>query len=109
MNREFALELLRALRARPQMTAHTREAFAAQVVLLLELLDVSATGGCSISPEAIRDLHMKTFRVPGTCAADRDKLIAEVDDDWARAFIDDAMKLASRQLNREYYMYEKPK
>lgn len=87
MSREFALERLRALRARPCMWAATREAFAAQVILLLELLDVAAV-----------PLMQKEFRVPHTCAADRDKLIAPVDDDWAHAFINEAAALAGLEF-----------
>jgi hypothetical protein len=39
-SRTFAIERLRALRRAPSMFAYTREAFAVQVALLLELLDV---------------------------------------------------------------------
>lgn len=87
MSRLFAVERLRGLRRTPRMWAFTREAFAAQVLLLLELLDAPVV-----------PLMQKAFRVPHTCAADPDKLIAEVDDDWARAFIDDAVALAGLEL-----------
>jgi len=83
------------------MYAATREAFVAQILLLLELLD---------EHEAVRELHQKEFKVSGTCAADRAKLIAPVEDDWARAFVRDALQLASLQLHREFFYVtpEKP-
>jgi hypothetical protein len=89
VNREFAIDRLRALWRTPTLWAATREAFAAQVALLLELLDVDP-----------RVLVQKAFKVPHTCAADRDKLTAPVDDDWARAFVDEAAKLAGLELKR---------
>lgn len=83
MSRAFAIDRLCALQRAPGMWAHTREAFAAQVALLLELLDVDP-----------RKLVQREFEVPHTCAADPAKLVAPVDDLWARGFIDQALALA---------------
>lgn len=66
------------------MQAFTREAYVVQVVLLFDLLGAL--------PELLREKEQKEFKVPGTCGADRDKLIAPVDDEWARAFLDDVLE-----------------
>jgi len=83
----FVVKRFNALRRAPGMFAYTREAFAAQVWTLLDLLGVES-----------RLLMVKTFGEPGKCSADIDKLVAEVDDVWARALVDEAMALAGLEV-----------
>jgi hypothetical protein len=87
VNRPFVIERLRALRRTPGMWAYTREAFAAQIWLLLELVGVE-----------YRSLFEKTFKVPHTCAADTAKLAERLDDSWAQALVNEAAKLAGLEL-----------
>lgn len=82
----FAVKRLSALRRAPRMFAYTREAFAAQVTTLLDLLGVEH--------KAVSAFMIRTFGVPHTCAADTAKLCTEVDDTWAQALVDEAMALA---------------
>ena len=85
--RTFVADRLRVLRRTPQMWSYTREAFAAQVSVLLQLIEVDD-----------RPLHRKIFGIPGTSAADPDKLMARVDDAWAGVYVDEAAALAKLEL-----------
>ena len=82
---------LRDLRDRPRVFAYTREAFVAHVSMLLELSGVAAS--------AWRTFLHKHFKVPGTCAVNVELLVAEVDDAWARAFVEEAATLALLDIN----------
>lgn len=87
--RARAIERLRALRRTPRMWARTREAFVAQVAVLLDLLGSEG-----------RIVH-DVFKVPGTSAADVASLVAEVDDVWARRLLDEAVVRAGIALDVE--------
>jgi 8-oxo-dGTP diphosphatase len=73
------------------MSAYTREALAMQVMGLFQLIDVD-----------LRLLHREVFGIPGTSAADPDKLTEKVNDAWARAFIDKAAALAKLELAEQF-------
>lgn len=84
----FVVERLRALRRTPRMWACTREAFAAQVALLLEFVGTDP-----------RHLMQKFFfKVPHMCKVDVEKFKTEVDDTWARELINEAAALAELDL-----------
>jgi hypothetical protein len=82
--RTFVIERLSALRRTPCMWAYTREAYFAQIVLLVELVGATLT--------------YKFFRVPGTCGVNVSALVEKVDDAWAHAQVDDAAILAGLEL-----------
>lgn len=86
MTETFVVERLRALRRTPRMWAFTREAFAAQVALLLELVD------------APQHQVYKCFLTPGTNGASVTEFTKEVDDTWAHALVDEAAVLAGLVL-----------
>lgn len=74
--RPFVVDRLRAMRDRPCMWAATREAFVAQVVLLLELINAP-------EPRRLYD----AFKIKGTNVAVLEEMAAEVDDNWGRTLV----------------------
>lgn len=85
--RPFVVDRLRAMRDRPCMWAATREAFVAQVVLLLELINAP-------EPRRVYDV----FKIRGTNAAALEQMVAEVDDTWGRTLVVTATLLMGLEL-----------
>jgi hypothetical protein len=82
---EFIQKRLEGMAQRPRMWAASREAFVAQITVLL---DVSG------HPDDGQWLHRQIFSVPGSCAAVG--LFEHVEDEWARNVVEMA-----RQIFRE--------
>ncbi len=85
ITRERVIEKLSDLRKRPDMFAYTREAFVAQVALLLDLL-------------GMKPRIYEVFKVSGTNAADVASLVARIDAVWGRALIDDVTSRVGLEL-----------
>lgn len=79
------VEMLSDLRRRPMMFACTREAFAAQVATLLAVADIASA------------FVYDVFKVPGSCVYDA-SILSPVDDNWARALIDDVAARTGLEL-----------
>lgn len=83
--RTYVVEKLAQLRRTPLAFAVTQEAFAAQALILLDLVGVDS-----------RRLLAKHFGEPGLCSVDLGKLVALVEPAWAYALIDEAYALLEK-------------